>query len=127
MLRSLLIPVLQDALSRSLLLAAAMDSRGYGRHGSTPARTRHITAGLLVTGMLGLCVGGYGLLDVSAPRLLGRVALVAGAAVCVAGLALGGRRVKRTSYRPDRWGWPEWTTVVAGAVPAVVLFTAAAG
>ena len=32
-LRSLAIPVLEDALDRSLLLAASMDSRGYGRSG----------------------------------------------------------------------------------------------
>src|SRR6185437_9778992 len=33
-LRGIAVPVLEDALERSLRLAAAMDSRGYGRHGS---------------------------------------------------------------------------------------------
>ena len=37
-LRSIAIPVLEDALERSLRLAAAMDSRGYGRTGGASAR-----------------------------------------------------------------------------------------
>jgi energy-coupling factor transport system permease protein len=126
-LRSLLVPVLQDALARSLLLAAAMDSRGYGRFGATPKRTRRITAGLLLAGLLGLCAGAYGLLDASAPRLLGLPAILAGAAICCAGLALGGRRVTRTSYRPDRWSWPEWVTVGCALVPIAVLFSSDSG
>ena len=43
-LRSIAIPVLEDALERSLLLAAAMDSRGYGRAGTQHARSRRVTA-----------------------------------------------------------------------------------
>jgi energy-coupling factor transport system permease protein len=39
----------------------------------------------------------------------------------VAGLALGGRRVARTRYRPDPWGWPEWAVAASGLLPAVVL------
>ena len=40
-LRRLLVPVLEDALERSLALAAGMDARGYGRAaGLTPARRR---------------------------------------------------------------------------------------
>ena len=45
------------------MLAAAMDSRGYGRTGRSTAASRRATAGLMVAGMLGLCVGAYGLLD----------------------------------------------------------------
>ncbi len=82
-LRSLVIPVLQDALARSLLLAAAMDSRGYGRFGDAPTRTRRITGALLIGGLLGLCAGAYGLLDATAPRLLGVPAMVGGAVLCV--------------------------------------------
>src|SRR4029077_7181598 len=39
-LMGILIPVLEDALHRSLSLAAAMDSRGYGRSALVPVRTR---------------------------------------------------------------------------------------
>ena len=37
-LRRFLVPVLEDALERSLALAAGMDARGYGRAGDGDAR-----------------------------------------------------------------------------------------
>jgi energy-coupling factor transport system permease protein len=118
-LRSIAIPVLADALERSLMLAAAMDSRGYGRSGSRGGR--RVTGTLMLTGLAGLCVGTYGLLDGTAPRILGAPALLAGAVVCCGGLALGGRRVMRTHYRPDPWRAPEWTVALSGAVCAALL------
>jgi len=123
-LRGVAIPVLEDAFERSLRLAAAMDSRGYGRVGGASPRSRRGTAALLLAGMLGLCAGAYGLLDGSAPGLFGLPALAAGAVLCGLGLALGGRRVRRTQYRPDPWRLPEWGVVVCGAVPAVVFLAA---
>jgi energy-coupling factor transport system permease protein len=124
-LRSIAIPVLADALERSLMLAAAMESRGYGRSGATPLATRRITAALLLTGLAGLCVGAYGLLDGTAPRVLGAPALLAGAAACCAALGLGGRRVTRSRYRPDPWRLPEWTVALCGAVCAALLYVSA--
>jgi energy-coupling factor transport system permease protein len=121
-LGGILMPVLEDALDRSLLLAAAMDSRGYGRQGTDTPRTRRLTAGLMVAGLVGLCAGAYGLLDGSAPRLLGLPALALGAVLCVAGLALGSRRVTRTMYRPDPWRGPEWVVAGCGVVTAVVFY-----
>jgi len=121
-LRSIVIPVLEDALERSLRLAAAMDSRGYGRVGRATRGSRRVTAALLLTGMLGLCAGAYGLLDASAPRHLGLPAIAVGAGLCCAGLALGGRRVTRTRYRPDPWLAPEWIVAGCGVLCAVLLF-----
>jgi energy-coupling factor transport system permease protein len=123
-LRSIAIPVLEDALERSLRLAAAMDSRGYGRTGTASPRDRRVTGVIMIGGMGGLCAGAYGLLDASAPGLLGLPALVAGAVLCCVGLALGGRRVHRTQYRPDPWKLPEWLVVASGLVPAAVLVAA---
>lgn len=116
-LREVAIPVLQDALERSLRLAAAMDSRGYGRTGPVSAASRRVTGGLMVAGMCGLCLGVYGLLDASTPSMLGLTALAGGSVLCVAGLVLGGRRVRRTRYRPDPWGAPEWAVALCGLVP----------
>jgi len=121
-LRSLFLPVLQDALERSIRLAAGMDSRGYGRAGRATPRTRRLTAGLMVAGMLGLCVSVYGLLGGTTPRLLGFPAMLAGAILCCAGLALGSRRVTRTSYRPDPWQWAEWVVAGCGVTSAILLF-----
>jgi energy-coupling factor transport system permease protein len=119
--RAVIVPVLEDALERSLRLAAAMDSRGYGRSAGASRRSRRITGGLLVGGLLGCCIGVYGLLDGSQAPSLGIPALAAGALLCGWGLAAGGRRVHRTRYRPDPWALPEWVVAASGAFPAVVL------
>jgi energy-coupling factor transport system permease protein len=124
-LRSIAIPVLADALERALMLAAAMDSRGYGRSGAASGQSRRVTGGLMLTGLAGLCVGAYGLLDGTAPRVLGAPVLLAGALVSCAGLAIGGRRVRRTRYRPDPWSAPEWTVALCGVVCAALLYLSA--
>ncbi|MFB6817457.1 energy-coupling factor transporter transmembrane component T [Streptomyces sp. NPDC056347] len=121
-LRGIVVPVLEDALERSLRLAAAMDSRGYGRAGTATRRSRQATGALMLLGMCGLCAGAYGLLDATAPSFLGFPAMGAGAALCVAGLRLGGRRVTRTTYRPDPWSTPEWLVAGSGVLAAVLLF-----
>ncbi|MET8883616.1 energy-coupling factor transporter transmembrane component T [Streptomyces rubiginosohelvolus] len=121
-LRGIVVPVLEDALERSLRLAAAMDSRGYGRAGSATPRSRRLTGALMLLGMCGLCAGAYGLLDPSAPTLLGLPALAAGSLLCLAGLRLGGRRVTRTTYRPDPWRFAEWAVASCGVLSAVLLF-----
>jgi energy-coupling factor transport system permease protein len=120
-LRSTAIPVMEDALERSLRLAAAMDSRGYGRIGTATHRSRRVTGVLMLGGMCGLCLGTYGLLGDSTPGVLGLPVLAAAALVCCLGLAVGGRRVGRSQYRPDPWRMPEWVVAVCGLVPAVVL------
>jgi energy-coupling factor transport system permease protein len=120
-LRSIAIPVLHDALERSLRLAAGMDSRGYGRTGSATRATRRLTATLMLAGMAGLCLGAYGLLDTTVPHGIGIGGFVGGAALCIAGLVLGGRRVSRSRYRPDPWGWPEWIVAGCGILTAIIL------
>lgn len=120
-LRAIAVPVLEDALSRSLLLAAAMDSRGYGRSSGVPQRLRRTTSALVLVGLLGLCLGLYGLLDGTAPAFLGIGALGAGIALSSAGLVLGGRRVQRSTYRPDPWRRPEWLVGVCGVTSAAIM------
>ncbi|WP_086695977.1 energy-coupling factor transporter transmembrane component T [Streptomyces recifensis] len=122
-LRGIVVPVLEDALERSLRLAAAMDSRGYGRAGTATRRSRRVTGALMLLGMSGMCAGAYGLLDATAPALLGLPAMAAGAVLCVAGLRLGGRRVTRTTYRPDPWNLPEWAVAGSGVLSALLLFS----
>ncbi|MFJ5175554.1 energy-coupling factor transporter transmembrane component T [Streptomyces griseoviridis] len=122
-LRAIVVPVLEDALERSLRLAAAMDSRGYGRAGTATPRSRRVTGALMLLGMCGLCAGAYGLLDATAPAVLGLPAMLTGALFCVAGLCLGGRRVTRTTYRPDPWRFPEWAVAGAGVLSAVLLYS----
>ncbi len=123
-LRSTVIPVLEDALDRSLMLAASMDARGYGRStGRSPARSR-LVGSLMVLGLAGICVGVYGLLDGTTPRVLSMPMLAVGLAVGVAGLMLSGAGVRRTAYRPDRWRAPELVVAGSGVLCAGLILAA---
>lgn len=123
-LTGIVVPVLEDALDRSLMLAAAMDSRGYGRSGHAPARARLVSGACTIVGLLGVCIGIYGVLDGTAPRDLGVPMLAAGLALATVGLVLTGRRVQRSRYRPDRWGTAELLTAGSGIVVGVAIYLA---
>ncbi len=125
-LGGLALPVLEEALEASVSLAAAMDSRGFGRRAGRSTAQRRITAALTLTGLLALCAGTYGLLDASAPVLLGLPLLAGGTALAVAGLLLGGRRTARTRYRPDPWTLPEWLVAGCGVLAAAAVATSPA-
>lgn len=129
-LRRFLVPVLEDALERSLTLAAGMDTRGYGRAGAATPSERRVTGGLMIAGLIGVCVGAYAMLDqtfLGGPWRLagvgvnrGAVVLLVGVGVCAAGMSAAGRRVGRTVYRPDPWRWPETAVVLTGVVVGAV-------
>ena len=118
------VPVLTDALDRSLALAASMDSRGYAR--ALPGRTDRGVTGLLLLALLAAALGTYGLLDGTSPAWLGVPVLVTGAGAAVVGSVLAGRQVRRTRYRPDRWGLPETAVAACGALAAGILVVATA-
>lgn len=123
--RRVLIPVLTDALDRSLSLAAAMDARGHGRTTDTPHRLRRISGSLLMVGLCGVCVGTYALLDGTVSHLLGFPALIGGVAAAAGGIVAGNRNITVTTYRPAPWAWPEWLVAVCGVTVAVGLVFAA--
>ena len=119
-LRRFLVPVLEDALERSLALAAGMDTRGYGRTSGATKAQRRVTGTLMLVGLGGICVGTYAVLDGTAPRVLALPMVGLGISAAVAGLLSAGRRVERSRYRPDPWRWPELVVIASGiAVGAV--------
>jgi len=119
------IPVMTDALDRSLHLAAAMDSRGYGSTMQVAPGQRRLTGALVIGGMGGICIGVYGLLDASSPPLFGVPALTIGLVLAVVGFVASGSKVRRTSYRPDSWRVPEVAVALSGVAVAVVMFIVA--
>jgi energy-coupling factor transport system permease protein len=125
-LRRIVVPVLEDALERSLALAASMDARGYGRSGTLTAAQRRVTGALLVAGLVGLCVGSYAFLDATAPRVLAWPMLAAGLVLAATGFVAAGRRVRRTRYRPPQWHPADVLTAATGVAVAVLMTVALA-
>lgn len=122
------LPVLEGALERSVTLAAAMDSRGYGRQAQRSPLVRHLTAAALLGALVLVVIGAYALLDASAPAVMGLPMLALGFALGITGFVLAGRRSVRTRYRPDPWSWPEWgVTLCAVATAATLLAMSIAG
>jgi energy-coupling factor transport system permease protein len=119
--RGLGLPILEDALERSLAMAAAMDSRGFGRRAGVPTGQRRVTAALVLGGLLAVLVGTYGLLDTGSPTALGLPLMAVGVGAAAAGLAVGSRRTTRTRYRPDRFGVLEWAVILSGVLAVVAV------
>lgn len=120
---SLVIPVLSDAIDRSLALAAGMEARGFGRtrHEAAPSRLGGVG---LVLAMMALILGGFWLLA-GGPLAACAGLLAAGAVGVTVGLRAAGARSHVTRYRPDPWTPRDTGLVLAGLVAASVAALAA--
>nr|WP_277605270.1 CbiQ family ECF transporter T component [Glycomyces sp. L485] len=126
LMRTVVVPVLHDALDRSLALAAAMASRGYGRAAGAAASTRRTTSALLLMGLLGLCAGAYALLGPATPAPVAWGLLALGAAAAVLGIAFASKRVPHTRYRTDAFGARDWAVLLSGSAAAMGSIVSAA-
>ncbi|MDU7361068.1 MAG: energy-coupling factor transporter transmembrane component T [Propionibacteriaceae bacterium] len=127
-IQTIIVPVLSDALDRSIALAASMEVRGYGRSGRASASERALATALGLVGVLFLTIWAYCLLAKPSIgpswwglNLLELALLLAGVAAIVFAMRISGRHVRRTRYQPDRWGAAEWCALLSGVVPVVAL------
>jgi energy-coupling factor transport system permease protein len=122
-----MLPVLHSAMDRSITLAAAMDSRGYGRSADRSRTHRLLTGGALLTGLVLVVIGVFLLLGVAAPTwgAWGLIAVAAGLGFAAVSLTLAGRRSVRTRYRPNTWRAPDILTALCGAATAALFIAAA--
>jgi energy-coupling factor transport system permease protein len=67
------------------------------------------------------------MLDATSPAALGVPTLVGGLLCAVVALLVGARRDRRSRYRRDPWGLPEWLVCALGVTPALVLGLGSAG
>lgn len=115
------VPVLESSLDDAVNLAAAMDTRGYGRTAHAGRAAVATQVALLLTGLVGIALGLFAVLGASG---WGWLLLLLGMTLAVAGIVAAGRRSQRTRYRPDPWGLPETVTAASGVLAAVVVATA---
>lgn len=113
-------PVLHGAMDRSITLAAAMDSRGYGRAGYRSPKQRSLSGFALMAGLVFATIGAYGLLGTGSATWWGPTLLVAGAVSSAVSLYLSGRRSVRTRYRPNTWSARDIITAALGAIVAAL-------
>ncbi len=117
---SVIVPVMEDAIDRSIALAAGMESRGYGRT-RTGRRLDWPLAALLVTSMLLVTFSAFALLGISQARGWAAPLLLIGLAGGAFGLHRAGEDLAVTRYRPDPWGGPEFAVLGTGLAAATLV------
>lgn len=127
-IQTIIVPVLSEALDRSIALAASMEVRGYGRSGRASAGERTLSTVLGLVGVVLLTLWAYCLLAKPAIgpswwglNLLELALVVAGVAAIWYAMRISGRHVQRTRYQPDRWGVAEWCVLLSGSIPVVAV------
>lgn len=117
-------PVLHGAMDRSITLAAAMDSRGYGRMSHRSPTERALSATTLLAGLLLATIGAYGLLGTGTATWWGPTFVALGLLSIVVSLVLAGKRSIRTRYRPNVWHTSDVLTAIIGAAVAGLFIAA---
>lgn len=113
--RAVVVPVLTDAIDRSLALAAGMDARGFGRTRDQGRPPLGLTAALL-GGSTGVTLGVFLLLGSADTATAGAALLLAGAAAVLGGLRASGRRLMVTRYRSDPWTGRDTALALTGGL-----------
>ncbi|MFA5889730.1 MAG: energy-coupling factor transporter transmembrane component T [Actinomycetota bacterium] len=121
-LRPLVVPVLANALERSLTLAASMESRGYGRAQRIPDRVEAAARSAALVSLCAVTAGGA--LVLFGRTLPGAALAVLGGAGLAGALRALARSVQRTRFRPDPAD--VWDRVLIGGSFALMAFTVAA-
>lgn len=109
-LNGLLIPVLEDTLDRSLLLAASMDARGFGRK-SSQSKGELLLARLLgLQSLLAITVGVFTLLSGFSPTAA-LVLLLVGLVTSFISVRITSRRNSRTSISRAARTWVDFVVL----------------
>jgi len=120
-IRAIALPVLADALDRSLALAAAMESRGHGHADPLTRRQRLAAVTAATAGLCLLAAGSFAVISAAARQAAGWAVLAAGLAFLMLAMRIFGRRVTATTYRPTPARPADWTLALAGlAAPAAL-------
>ena len=124
--KAVVIPVLADAIDRSLALATSMEARGFGRTRDSSAPHPALVTGL-VAAMMAATLGVFLVLGSPRSGWVGAGLLAAGVAGTVAGLRVSGRRLSVTRHRPQPWTPRDTAVAACGLLALVVALVANAG
>ena len=117
-LATIAMPVLTDAIERSIALAAGMEARGFARTRGLPIKG---TLPVMLTSVLVAVLGVFLLLSTEW-WLLSTGLLVGGLAGTAWGLRRAGTALRVTAHRPHAWSWQATAVAVAGlSVAAAVI------
>jgi energy-coupling factor transport system permease protein len=110
----LIVPIFEDALERSMALAASMDARGYGRQGDLSNGLRLTSRLASFVGAVAFAVGAYLLLTSDATwATLALFALGIGG--FAASLRIAGLASVKTRYVTQRWSLRDWLLSIAAS------------
>ena len=118
-LGAVVLPVLADAIERSMSLAAGMESRGFGRTRGLPVKG---TLPLMLVSSM-VATGGVFLLLSSDARLLSLLLLLGGVAGVVLGLRRAEARLRVTRHRPHPWRLRDTSIALSAVLAAGLVFT----
>ncbi|MGC3995839.1 MAG: energy-coupling factor transporter transmembrane component T [Propionicimonas sp.] len=116
-LGTIAMPVLADAIERSMSLAAGMEARGFARTRGLPVKGTLPV--MLVSSMV--ATGGVFLLLSTSFRIPALWFLAVGVTGCAVALRAAGRRLRVTAYRPHPWRTRETLVATTGILAAVVV------
>jgi energy-coupling factor transport system permease protein len=123
-LNGLLIPVLEDTLDRSLLLATSMDARGFGRK-SLQSKGELLLARLLgLLSLLAITVGVFTLLSGFSPTAA-FVLLLVGVVTSFISVRITSKRNKRTSISRTARTWVDYAVLTICGTGLSINFAAA--
>ena len=116
---SLLIPVLEDTIDRSLALAASMDARGFGRSGALTKTQRSFARLASLGAVVSISIGAYFLL---ASELTGVALMLFSLAFAglFAAVRISNLKHVKSTYRKTAWTWADIFIVVLGLVIALL-------
>jgi energy-coupling factor transport system permease protein len=106
-LKSIVIPVLEDSLERSMQLAASMSARGFGRRGSLSDRQILVSRGASFLALLCIILGTFLLLSTGLTSWLPLALIAASFGCAFAAIRITSRVALRTRYLPSRFEWPD--------------------
>jgi energy-coupling factor transport system permease protein len=119
LLSSLVIPVLEDTIERSLALAASMSARGFGRQGTLSPKQLLVVRMVSVVGVSCLAIGSYLLLTMSS-SLIPLLLLGSGIVAIFITSRVASLRQIRTRFQPESWTSRDLAICLIGAAIATL-------